>query len=82
MSKWRHCRFGLYEGTIIREDGDWVDIELSAPARITYAGSFSYGGHGRPYSSAAADQIIRTRKSFLTEIEEEVQSESEKAMEG
>ena len=68
MAKWNHCRQGSIEGKIIREDGDWVDIELTAPARVTYGRSFSFAGHGRPYSHAATGQVIRVRKSFLTEL--------------
>jgi len=66
MAKWMHARKGEIEGEIIREDEEWVDIELSKRTRITYANNILYAGHGIPYSHAAKGQVIRVRKSLLT----------------
>lgn len=70
MTLWHHSRQGKIRGEIIYEDGDWVDIELSAPARVTWGRSFNFMGHGRSDSHAAAGEVIRVRKSLLTEITE------------
>jgi len=68
MGKWMHCRQGLIEGEIVGEDDEWVDIKLSARARVTWGSNLIFAGHGRSYSTAEAGCVIRCRKSLLTEV--------------
>lgn len=67
IMKWSHARKGTIRGSIIRDDDDWVDIELHAEARVAdWPDPFRYGI--RPLY-ADKGQIIRVRKSLLTLLE-------------
>lgn len=70
MAKWMHSRQGEIEGTVVREDEEWLDIELTKPARVTYARTITYAGHGRDFSHAAKGEVIRVRKCLVEKINE------------
>lgn len=67
VMKWNHARKGRIEGELVRDLGDFVDIELSKQVRL-----------GRPDPmrrlgfralNAKPGTIIRVRKSLLTIME-------------
>lgn len=66
--RWIHSRKGIIEGEIIRDLGEFVDIELTSKARL---------GHGSPMAgtgfrvvSAGPGQVIRVRKLLLNPMKE------------
>lgn len=60
IKTWRHSRKGLITGRIIRESGEWVDIELFGTHELTMLSGDGYREHG---------EVIQVRKDFLTEVE-------------
>jgi hypothetical protein len=63
IKTWRHSRKGLITGTIIKDSGDFVSIELAGEQtlRLLSRGSSPYFEDG---------EVISVRKEFLTEVPE------------
>lgn len=66
IQTWNHSRKGLITGVLVNEteDSDWVDIRLTTDHELKYA-SRAYVGRIDPEG-----EILRVRKSFLTEVTE------------
>jgi len=80
VAKWNHARKGIIEGTIIREDDEWVDIELSRKTRAAdWPDPFKDGF--RPVY-ASTKQVLRVRKSLLTEVDVDGSTRDDKNAKG
>lgn len=66
--KWQHARKGIIEGEIVRDLGDFVDIELSVQVRLGFADPMR--GEGFRSVHAGPGQIIRVRQSLIEELPE------------
>lgn len=64
--KWIHSRKGEIEGKIIREDEDFVDIELANIVRVGSGSPAEPDGFREVY--AHPKEILRVKKSLLTEM--------------
>lgn len=63
VKQWRHSRKGTIVGTELPTSTDeWVDIELARDHRLNYASASAQG------TIDAKGEVIRVRRSFLTEI--------------
>jgi hypothetical protein len=67
---WRHTRKGIIRGRIVKEYDEWAEIELSGFHELTLANP-----NTDPFRETG--EVITVRKSFLTEIVEEVQDEED-----
>ena len=66
--RWNHARKGIIEGEIVRDLGEFVDIELMNKVRIGHGSPMMGTGFRSVY--AGPGQIIKVRKSFLQPLEE------------
>lgn len=57
-----HARKGKFRGAVVGDLGDWVDVMLVGDQTLTY---LSIGVDPRHVHG----EIVRMRKSFLTEVE-------------
>lgn len=66
MTTWNHSRKGRMEGEIVHTtaDGEWVDIRLTGDHQLKY---MAQANRGRTDQDG---EIIRVRKSHLTELPE------------
>ena len=65
--KWNHARKGIIEGEIIRDLGEWVDIQIMNKVRMGFGDPFSSGFRG---VYAGPDSVIRVRKSLLQPLQQ------------
>lgn len=63
VQTWRHSRKGLITGIVIKDDGEFVDIELTEDHKLRLASRFSDPNYER-------GEVISVRKSFLTEVQQ------------
>lgn len=61
VQTWHHSRKGLITGTIIKDTGEFVDIELATDQTLQLVSRFVD-------SNLEQGEVISVRKSFLTEV--------------
>lgn len=61
VKTWRHARKGRITGRIVAESGDFVDIEVVEPARLSL---LSAGVD----PSVEPGEVLTVRREFLTEV--------------
>lgn len=63
IKTWLHSRKGEMTGIIVKDNGEWLDIELTTEANLKYIAESSQHLRDREVG-----EVITVRKSFLTEI--------------
>lgn len=62
MTRWIHSRKGEIEGEVVKDEGDFVSIQLTAEATLKWRSEDRRG------SINEVGEILTVRKSFLKEV--------------